>query len=233
MSVVAKLARLLRGHPGTWSRIRFTLYNFPIHLVWWKVGRRRGIPGLVSVVIPTYNRHKLLREALESVRRQTMSEWEVVVVSDGDDPVVRRIVASFEDPRLHYHPSPHVGLYGNHQRNVGILAAQGEYFLFLDDDNFLNPHALETMREGLRSGEFGYVICPIIHGGRTWFPGPGFREGHVDTLNFMLTRQALHRSGPWQWSYSADFHLITAAEKHFRGTWVDVEPIGVHRKETI
>lgn len=230
MSALAKLRRLLKGHPGTWSRVRFTVFNVPVHLVWWKVSRRRPVPGLVSVVIPTFKRHRMLREALESVRRQTMADWEVVVVPDGHDPEVQKIVASFEDARLSYRPSPHVGLYGNHQRNVGILAARGEYFLFLDDDNLLQPHAIEMMLSGFRSPRTGYVIAPIIHRGRKQFPGPEFREGYVDTLNFMLTRQALHRSGPWQWSYSADFHLIAAAERCFRGEFVDGPPIGVHRK---
>lgn len=230
MSVLAKLRRLLQGHPGTWSRIRFTVYNFPVHLVWWMVGRRQPCRGLVTVVIPTYNRHRMLREALESVSRQTIDNWEVVVVSDGHDPAVQQIVASFHDLRLSYLPSPHVGLYGNHQRNVGILASQGEYFLFLDDDNLLEPHALEMMRGGFRSPETGYVIAPIVRGGnKVAFPPPGFREGHVDTLNFMLRRDALNRSGPWQWSYSADFHLIAAAERQFQGEWVDGAPIGIHR----
>ncbi|WP_158218621.1 glycosyltransferase family A protein [Synechococcus sp. 1G10] len=230
MSVLAKLTRLLQGHPGTWSRIRFSLYNVPVQLLWWKVGRCRSRPGVVSVVIPTYKRHRMLREALASVFRQTLSNWEVLVVADGHDPVVEQIVASFGDPRLSYRPSPHVGLYGNHQRNLGILAARGEYFLFLDDDNLLEPHAVEMMCSGFRSTATGYVICPIIHGGRKQFPGQGFCEGHVDTLNFMLTRQALYLSGPWKWSYSADFHLIAAAERRFPGEFVDGPPIGVHRK---
>lgn len=238
-----KTLRLLRGNRSTIRNLKyFFLFSLPVRMAWRKVKTRRSIPNLVSVIIPTYNRHDMLREAIQSVQRQTVSDWEVLVVSDGADPVARDIVVSFQDPRISYLHTRRSATYGNHQRNVGILAARGEYFLFLDDDNWLEPHALEMMRSGFSTAGIGYVIAPILYCGlgldqkskvvnEFWFPVPPFRLHGIDSLNFMLTREALYCGGPWKRFLYADFVLISAIEGAFQGVRVNGPPIGSHRAD--
>lgn len=246
--LAGKAKRLIRGNTGTWKGLRyFLLFGLPVRTVWVKVGARKSIPNLVSVIIPTYNRHAMLREAVQSVQRQTVSDWEVIVVSDGADPLVEDLVASFQDPRITYLHTRRSATFGNHQRNIGILAARGQYFLFLDDDNWLEPHALEMMRSGFSEPDIRYVIAPIFYSGlgldhqskvvnEIWFPLPPFREAAVhnhgvDSLNFMLTREALYRGGPWKRYIWADFLLISTVERAFRGARVNGPPIGSHRAD--
>lgn len=56
-------------------------------------------PPLVSVVVPTYKRTAMLREALGSVLGQTLRDLEVIVCDNADDPETREVVASFDDDR--------------------------------------------------------------------------------------------------------------------------------------
>ena len=97
---------------------------------------------LVSVVIPTLDRPKLLLRAVDSVLRQTHREIEVIVVIDRPDPATVSAVRSRDDPRLqllvHPHPLTAAGA-----RNAGADHARGEWVAFLDDDDEWLPTKLE------------------------------------------------------------------------------------------
>lgn len=85
----------------------------------------------ISVIIPTYNRAQFLREAIRSVKAQTYTNYELIVVDDGstdDTPQVCR------DEQVTYIPIFHCGLPGQ-VRNVGALQATGEWLAFLDADD--------------------------------------------------------------------------------------------------
>jgi glycosyltransferase involved in cell wall biosynthesis len=97
---------------------------------------------LVSVVIPTIDRPKLLLRAIDSVLRQTHHEIEVIVVVDGPDPDTVSAVRAVSDPRLR--------LIVNRQRltaagarNAGVDHATGDWIAFLDDDDEWLPNKLE------------------------------------------------------------------------------------------
>lgn len=98
-------------------------------------GEPREVSGpLVSVVLPTYQRPRLLRRAIASVVDQRYRNFELVVVDDGSDPSVLGVVESFDDPRVRYHR--HEQNRGNAAaRNTGIRLAEGDYLAFLDDDD--------------------------------------------------------------------------------------------------
>ncbi len=93
---------------------------------------------LFSIILPTYDRPKYLREAIASVLGQTMTDFELLVVDDGS----RVPVVVPEDPRitlvrLEVNKGPAVA------RNAGLDVAAGEYLTFLDDDDVFTPHRLE------------------------------------------------------------------------------------------
>ena len=97
---------------------------------------------LVSVVVPTHNRPEMLAEALASVRAQTFTDYEVIVVSNGESDEVRR--ASHEVAAAHdclYFALPEGNLPA--ARNFGIKHAKGEWIAFLDDDDLWLPNKLE------------------------------------------------------------------------------------------
>lgn len=98
----------------------------------------------VSVIIPSHNRHQMLREAIESVSNQTYPECEVIVIDDGSMPPVdfadlraiarREIVLLRSDSPLGQAVS----------REKGEKVATGEFIFHLDDDDQLAPNAIES-----------------------------------------------------------------------------------------
>jgi glycosyltransferase involved in cell wall biosynthesis len=103
--------------------------------------------NLVSVIIPVYNGASLIRDTIESVRRQTYRNWECIIVDDGstDDtaPVVKENIAG--DDRFRYIHQPNGGL--SAARNAGLERAGGEYIQFLDADDVLMPEKLAEQLE--------------------------------------------------------------------------------------
>jgi glycosyltransferase involved in cell wall biosynthesis len=97
---------------------------------------------LVSVVIPTINRPKLVLRAIDSVLRQTHEEVELIVVVDGPDPDTVSAVRAVNDPRLQLIVNPQ-SFTAAGARNVGADHATGEWIAFLDDDDEWLPNKLE------------------------------------------------------------------------------------------
>ena len=99
-------------------------------------------PPVVSVVIPTWNRLTLLEETLTSLSAQSRSDFEVIVVSDGEDHAMRTFAAGFRPAsaiRWIFH-SENRGQAA--ARNTGAAAAFGDFLLFLDDDTPAAPDLL-------------------------------------------------------------------------------------------
>lgn len=99
---------------------------------------------LFSLVIPTYNRVSYLREALESVWRQSFTDYEVIVVDDGSTDETSAWVsevASKVNLISQQHAGPGVA------RNKGAAHARGEYLAFLDSDDLWFPWTLATVAE--------------------------------------------------------------------------------------
>ncbi len=94
---------------------------------------------LISVIVPVYNGAAFITETLESLRSQTYSNWECIVVDDGstDDTavVVKRWIAS--DLRFAYVYQANKGLSG--ARNSGLTRANGQFIQFLDADDVVLP----------------------------------------------------------------------------------------------
>lgn len=93
----------------------------------------------VSVVIPTYNRRDLVREAIASVTAQSYTDFEVIVVDDGSDDGTAEVVQQFARIRYIYQPNHGVSA----ARNAGVALAQGELLAFLDSDDLWQPRKLE------------------------------------------------------------------------------------------
>ena len=94
----------------------------------------------VSIIIPTYNRADLLREALDSVLAQTYQEFELLVVDDGSTDNTRELVAGYGE-RTAYVFQENRGV--SSARNLGIQSSTGEFIAFLDSDDLWLPEKLE------------------------------------------------------------------------------------------
>ncbi|SEH31213.1 Glycosyl transferase family 2 [Selenomonas sp. KH1T6] len=117
--------------------------------------------GLVSIIMPTYNRAGVIGEAIRSALAQTYSNFELIIVDDGSKDNTAEVVRQFDDDRIVYHAYA-VNQGGNHARNIGLEMAQGEYICFLDTDNKWLPDFLRSQLDML--GEFGADIslCRLV-----------------------------------------------------------------------
>jgi glycosyltransferase involved in cell wall biosynthesis len=95
----------------------------------------------VSVVIPAYNAMTYLPKAVESVLRQTFTNFEVLIIDDGSSDHIVPWASQVEDHRVRLISQENQGLPG--ARNTGIAHAQGEYIAFLDADDLWDPTKLE------------------------------------------------------------------------------------------
>jgi|KBSSwiStaDraftv2_1062776.scaffolds.fasta_scaffold19966_3 glycosyltransferase involved in cell wall biosynthesis len=103
---------------------------------------------LFSVVIPTFNRARLVRRAIDSVLAQTLGDFEVLVVDDGSTDDTRRVVGGIGDARVRLVSLP-TNRGAAAARNAGIAAARGELISLLDSDDEYEPGFLEKTRAAL------------------------------------------------------------------------------------
>lgn len=109
------------------------------------------VQGLVSIIIPAYNVEKYIQLCIESVCQQTYSQLEIIVVNDGSKDDTENIICNLEkkDSRICYISQENAGLPS--ARNTGLSYSNGEYIMFLDADDWLEPECCElvlgTMRE--------------------------------------------------------------------------------------
>lgn len=124
---------------------------------------------VVSVVVATYQRDSELRNALESLAHQSISDFEIVLVDDNGNAKwnekVSAIVAEFKEKYpfveiQHIVNSPNQG--SAKTRNIGIEASTSELVTFLDDDDIYLPEKLFRQVEFMRSGEYDYSVTDLF-----------------------------------------------------------------------
>ena len=191
-------------------------------------------PGLVSTIIPVFNRPAMLREAVDSVLAQTYAPIEIIVVDDASTEPV-----SIIDPRvrvLRHEQNRGVGA----ARETGRLAARGEFIQYLDSDDLLLPRKFELQVAGLRANP----DCGASYG---WTrvnddPQPAKRTGEpIDTLfpsmlqsrwwhtpTPLWRRSVIDNAGPWlalnteeDWEYDARI-AAQGVRLHYVADWVCV-----------
>jgi GT2 family glycosyltransferase len=113
-----------------------------------------------SVIIPTFNRSDLLREALQSVCAQEYTDYEVIVVDDGSTEDIAAVVREF-DSRFRCLHQENRG--PGAARNLGIAHAAGEYLAFLDSDDLWFPWTLATYRTVIDRWSSPSLIAGSLH----------------------------------------------------------------------
>ncbi len=98
---------------------------------------------LVSIIVPVYNGEKTIERCLRSIQNQSYSNIEVLVVNDGSSDHTERIIRKYvqRDSRFRYIEKENTGV--SDSRNVAMAEAKGDYFQFVDGDDWLVKQATE------------------------------------------------------------------------------------------
>ena len=182
-----------------------------------------------SVIIPVYNRIGEVSDLLESLEKQTMHNFEVIIVEDGSSEpckeAVDRSIGHGLDVRYFYKENEGRSI----ARNYGLERSRGDYFIFFDSDCVIPPASFETLDKELVSHQFDCFGGPdaahesfsdtqkaINYSMTSFLTTGGIRGGKVQlekfvprTFNMGFTRQVYERVGGFREMFSEDIDMST------------------------
>jgi len=182
----------------------------------------------VSIIIPTYNRQQFILRAVNSVLKQTFTDYEIIVVDDGSHDSTRQLLEPYMG-KLRYFYQENAGI--SSARNRGIKEAKGEYLAFLDSDDTWVPEKLDLQVAILeKDKKIGLVFCKmnrIDEYGKLCgtkpdkFTGKNFKDlitnwGDIPTSTVLLRRECIEKVGYFDETLETmeDFELwLRVAEK--------------------
>jgi glycosyltransferase involved in cell wall biosynthesis len=195
-------------------------------------------PPKVTVIMPAYNRAAYLREAIDSVLAQTLSDLELIVVDDGSTDETAALLAAVGDARLRCLRQEHRGV--SAAVNRGLRAARGEYIARLDSDDVWFPETLQTLAAVLDARpEIGAVYAkgqamtaggkplPRTNGLPQRFEGDSLRsllyEDFTCNIVTLARRSCFERAGEYDESLPAneDWDMWLRIAEHDRFAFVD------------
>jgi len=171
------------------------------------------IKGLVSVIIPVYNRNVLIKQAIKSIHSQSYRPIECIVVDDGstDNTIttVKHLIDQNIDDAFKIKLIKQDNSGAPSARNNGIKNASGEFIQFLDSDDILYPNKIKDQVSVLQNQEkidgvygnwhHGTIESHVLVKGEKWDnPIDQFYGGRViHTLSFLFRRSFINTIGPW------------------------------------
>lgn len=147
---------------------------------------------LVSIIIPSYNKDRYIKETIDSVVKQTYTNWELIVVDDVSNDHTVSIVREYQkiDSRIMlYENTENKG--ANYSRNFGVYNSKGEYIVFLDADDLLKFDCLEQRLKVIENSIFDFCVFTMgvfIHkvGDSAYQWIPNSKEPLIDFLQHKL-----------------------------------------------
>ena len=121
--------------------------------------RTRPPQPQVSVIVPVYNQEQYLEECISSIRRQTLAEWECIIVNDGSSDSSGEIARRFseEDSRIRCLEQENRGV--SSARNLGMRHASGRYLCFVDGDDFIDAAFLKHLLDASNRGASDLTVA--------------------------------------------------------------------------
>lgn len=131
---------------------------------------------LISVIVPIYNVERYLEKCIDSILTQTWRELEIILCDDGSTDSCGAICDRYavRDDRIRVIHKPNGGL--SDARNAGIEAASGNWYVFIDSDDFITPDTIERMYHAALSTGSQIAVCNMVRiyddGGTEGFYNP-------------------------------------------------------------
>jgi len=122
---------------------------------------------IVSVIIPTYNRSKFVKKAIDSVLAQMYKDYEIIVVDDGSTDNTKEVIEPYMD-RIRYIYQENAG--ASAARNIGIKAAKGDWIAFLDSDDHWLPEKLFVQMAAIKRNP--HIIAHMVNANTSNYGDP-------------------------------------------------------------
>ncbi len=118
---------------------------------------------VVTIIVPIYNARKYIANTIESIRRQSYKDLEIILVNDGSTDDSRLICEYYGriDKRVKIFNKMNGGV--SSARNFGLRYATGEYISFVDSDDFLTKDMIETLVDDIQKSNADVAICGYWH----------------------------------------------------------------------
>lgn len=140
--------------------------------------------GLVSVIMPTYNRADFIREAIKSVLNQTYQHLELIIIDDGSTDLTSAIINNLQSPVIRYFPLEHSGNISK-LRNFGVQKAKGEFIAYLDADDYWDVNKLTAQLQLLATdSSTGLIFTDAIEFNENGIIKNGILKAHVNKISF-------------------------------------------------
>ena len=121
---------------------------------------------IVSVIVPSFNSAKYIRQMVDSLLEQTLKDWELLIVDDNSDDDTCKIISEYSkyDSRINLIVKSLSDLKGaNCSRNIGLMKSSGEYVVFFDSDDIISPNCLENRVNHLSNlHDIDFCVFPAI-----------------------------------------------------------------------
>jgi glycosyltransferase involved in cell wall biosynthesis len=194
---------------------------------------------LVSIILPTYNGSKYIRQSIGSCLAQSHKNFELIIVDDCSMDDTPRIIESYNDKRIRYIR------HGMNKRlpeslNTGFADSKGEYLTWTSDDNFYFPAAIERMLSFMKRERCDFVYSAYYSGRDdeglkpaeiVRLPeSPSFKKNNYVRACFLYSRevrQAVGRYNP-EVELSEDYDYWIRVSRIFRMCYLD-EPLYFYR----
>lgn len=152
---------------------------------------------MFSIIIPLYNKQNCIAETINSVLSQAFFSVEIIVVDDGSIDGSKSVVESIKDNRVHLYTKPNGG--PSSARNYGVAKAQGEWILFLDADDILEPNALSVISNTIKSHPGCAFFCfnhYVEANGITKIYSTQYKDGYLcNAFYSWCVRKCMPRAG--------------------------------------
>ena len=151
---------------------------------------------MVSIVVPVYKSEKTLHSCIASLQKQTEPDTEIILVDDGSPDNCPRLCDELaeKDPKVHVVHKENGGV--SSARNAGIKEAHGEFLLFVDSDDYVEPQMVEELLRHI--GKADLAICGYHHHymGRDVEKVPKIRKW-VGAESFLMLYGQGYLNMPW------------------------------------
>src|ERR1043166_3496543 len=118
---------------------------------------------LITVIIPTYNWSEVLPYSIGSVLRQTIQDFEVLVVGDGCTDDSEQVVNAQNDDRIRWINLPANSGHQSDPNNEGLRQARGSLIAYLGHDDLWFPHHLASLSTALNAGsDLAFTLTEVI-----------------------------------------------------------------------